>query len=131
MEAEEEIHGTRSNANQETQQKNILSAKDSSDEHVFGDSKAEKNDPGKNRDCSIDIKNDITNGVSRNSESTKAERICRICLFGESSSDGSELIELGCDCKGELGWSHQQCAEAWFWQKGERYKFIFVASSIF
>lgn len=118
MEAKEEIHSTRSNENQETEQKKILSAKD---ERVFGDSIAEKDEPGKNRDCFIDIKGDVINGVSRNSESTRAERICRICHFGdESSSEGSELIELGCDCKGELGWSHQQCAEAWFLQKGDR-----------
>ncbi|XP_075482284.1 uncharacterized protein LOC142522648 [Primulina tabacum] len=116
MEAEEEIYRTRLNANQETQQNKILSAKDSSDERVSGDSKAGKN---LDRDCSIDIKGDVINGVSRrNSESTKAERICRICHFGDESS--SELIELGCECKGELGWSHQQCAEAWFWQKGDR-----------
>lgn len=121
MEAEEETHRTRSNENQETQQKKMLPVKDLSDEGVFGDSKVEKNDPGKNRDCFIDIKGDVVNGVSRNSESKKAERICRICHFGdESSSEGSELIELGCDCKGELGWSHKQCAEAWFLQKGDR-----------
>ncbi|XP_073305937.1 uncharacterized protein [Primulina huaijiensis] len=117
METEEEMNRTRSNSTQEsTRQNKILYAKDSSDECVCG----EKNNPGKNRDCSIDVKGDA-NGVSRNSESTNAERICRICHFGdESSSEGSELIELGCDCKGELGWSHQHCAEAWFWQKGDR-----------
>lgn len=121
MEAEEEINRIISNANQESQQNKILYAKDSSDERVCGDPKDdEKNDPGKNCNCSIDIKGDAS-GVSRNSESTNAERICRICHFDdESSSEGSELIELGCDCKGELGWSHQHCAEAWFWQKGDR-----------
>ncbi|XP_073157385.1 uncharacterized protein [Henckelia pumila] len=123
MEAEEEINRrTRSNANQETRKTKVLSAKDSSDdERVCGDPKPEKTDPaGNNRDCYIDIKG--ADVVSRNNtESTKAERICRICHFGdESSSQGSELVELGCDCKGELGWAHQQCAEAWFWQKGDR-----------
>ncbi|KAL0306785.1 UNVERIFIED_CONTAM: hypothetical protein Sradi_6095800 [Sesamum radiatum] len=31
-----------------------------------------------------------------------------------------ELVPLGCDCKGELGFTHPRCAEAWFGQKGDR-----------
>ncbi|KZV43154.1 hypothetical protein F511_07969 [Dorcoceras hygrometricum] len=125
MEAEEEIHRTRSsNANQETQQKKVdSSGRGSSDERVRGDSGGEKNDQVKNRDCSIDIKVDAVNGtVPGGSEtSSKAERVCRICHLGaESSSEGSELLELGCDCRGELGWSHRHCADAWFWHKGDR-----------
>ncbi|CAL5345173.1 unnamed protein product [Camellia sinensis] len=37
-----------------------------------------------------------------------------------TTSDGLNLIELGCGCKDELGIVHAQCAEAWFKLKGNR-----------
>nr|ACF80692.1 unknown [Zea mays] len=50
---------------------------------------------------------------------------CRICHLGpeddESAVPGSEVMLLGCGCKDELGAAHQQCAEAWFRIKGDRY----------
>lgn len=46
---------------------------------------------------------------------------CRICQLSSSSGgEGSELILLGCGCKGELGVAHRNCAEAWFSVKGNR-----------
>ncbi|KAL7143660.1 hypothetical protein ABFS83_08G206800 [Erythranthe nasuta] len=70
-----------------------------------------------NHDFAIDIE------LSRNgnSESSKEEKVCRICHFGsEASSGSSELYPIGCDCKGELGLSHRRCADAWFELKGNR-----------
>lgn len=60
--------------------------------------------------------------VKINEEHLKAEKICRICHLGSepSSSGSSELIQLGCDCRGELGISHRSCAETWFKQRGNR-----------
>ncbi|KAE9600850.1 hypothetical protein Lal_00011199 [Lupinus albus] len=45
---------------------------------------------------------------------------CRICQMGlESDSDECGVpIELGCSCKGDLAFSHKNCAEAWFKIKG-------------
>lgn len=55
------------------------------------------------------------------------ERVCRIChLASNQASEAktgtstSELIQLGCDCKDELGIAHSHCAEAWFKLKGNR-----------
>ncbi|KAG6405106.1 hypothetical protein SASPL_132688 [Salvia splendens] len=50
------------------------------------------------------------------------ERLCRVCHLSakEIGKSGAELIELGCGCKGELGFAHLQCAEAWFRVKGNR-----------
>lgn len=56
------------------------------------------------------------------------ERVCRIChLASNQASEAktgtstSELIQLGCDCKDELGIAHSHCAEAWFKLKGNRF----------
>ncbi|KAJ8497723.1 hypothetical protein OPV22_008275 [Ensete ventricosum] len=47
---------------------------------------------------------------------------CRIChLSPDRSEEGSELFQLGCGCKGDLGVAHRHCAEAWFKVKGNRY----------
>ncbi|KAK3012646.1 hypothetical protein RJ639_009191 [Escallonia herrerae] len=49
------------------------------------------------------------------------EKVCRICHLGsECSAEVSDLVELGCGCKDELGVSHLRCAETWFKQKGNR-----------
>ncbi|KAK1426823.1 hypothetical protein QVD17_15503 [Tagetes erecta] len=37
---------------------------------------------------------------------------------GGGGGDGGGAIELGCDCKGDLGAAHKQCAETWFKIKG-------------
>ncbi|XP_042387275.1 uncharacterized protein LOC121979359 [Zingiber officinale] len=51
----------------------------------------------------------------------EGESECRICQLSLSSGgEGSELILLGCGCKGELGVAHRHCAEAWFSVKGNR-----------
>lgn len=62
------------------------------------------------------------------------ERVCRIChLASNQASEAktgtstSELIQLGCDCKDELGIAHGHCAEAWFKLKGNRF-FLFSLS---
>ncbi|XP_009790975.1 uncharacterized protein LOC107785807 isoform X2 [Nicotiana tabacum] len=47
-------------------------------------------------------------------ENQGMEKVCRICHLNEESK---EIIELGCDCKAELGICHRHCAEAWFNQR--------------
>ncbi|KAK9285227.1 hypothetical protein L1049_024415 [Liquidambar formosana] len=69
----------------------------------------------------IDIKCD-GNSRSLSDENLDREKVCRIChLSSDQTSSGSVgLIQLGCDCKDELGISHRYCAEAWFKRKGNR-----------
>ncbi|GKF40777.1 RINGv domain-containing protein, partial [Tanacetum coccineum] len=33
---------------------------------------------------------------------------------GDGDGDGRDVIELGCNCKGDLGAAHKQCVETWF-----------------
>ncbi|XP_009593768.1 uncharacterized protein LOC107762403 [Nicotiana tabacum] len=55
--------------------------------------------------------------VDIDDENPGMEKVCRICHLNEESK---EIIELGCDCKAELGICHRHCAEAWFNQRGNR-----------
>lgn len=49
------------------------------------------------------------------------EKVCRIChLSSDRGLNASDMIQLGCDCKGELGTAHRHCAETWFKLKGNR-----------
>lgn len=50
------------------------------------------------------------------------QRVCRICHLStyEAEKNLVDLIEIGCGCKGELGFVHSHCAEAWFKLKGNR-----------
>ncbi|XP_058208672.1 uncharacterized protein LOC131321757 [Rhododendron vialii] len=77
-------------------------------------------EPEPEEDCVIDVKSDRQSS-SGGGESWRAEKVCRIChLSPENSSENSELIQLGCGCKAELGFSHLHCAETWFKHKGNR-----------
>ncbi|GMI72315.1 hypothetical protein like AT5G45775 [Hibiscus trionum] len=80
--------------------------------------------------CVIDI-NGSVGGKRRLKESYDGERVCRIChLTSEQSYEctdsmsttaaSTDLIQLGCACKDELGIAHSHCAEAWFKLKGNR-----------
>ncbi|XP_057955088.1 uncharacterized protein LOC131149052 [Malania oleifera] len=61
------------------------------------------------------------NGRSLSGENLDREKVCRICqLSSERPSDASDLIQLGCGCKGELSISHHRCAKVWFKHKGSR-----------
>ncbi|KAM7501843.1 hypothetical protein LguiB_000747 [Lonicera macranthoides] len=56
------------------------------------------------------------------------ERDCRICHLSmvvdgggveeEEELGGGVWIELGCDCKGDLGAAHKHCADTWFKIRG-------------
>lgn len=57
------------------------------------------------------------------------ERECRICHLNlmenggemeerENGNNGGGYIQLGCDCKGDLGAAHKRCAETWFKIRG-------------
>ncbi|MCL7029139.1 hypothetical protein MKW94_012911 [Papaver nudicaule] len=88
--------------------------------------KAKVSEPEKHNCHVIDINNNHTHnnncGTLEEGDSKDGERVCRIChLSSDRPSDAtSELIQLGCDCKDELGISHRHCAEAWFKLKGNR-----------
>ncbi|XAR59279.1 hypothetical protein NMG60_11015036 [Bertholletia excelsa] len=76
----------------------------------------------------IDVKSGSHSRKGKLGENLEAERFCRICyLTADPSSEtsitttvASGLIQLGCDCKDELGIVHAHCAEAWFKLKGNR-----------
>ncbi|XP_061356424.1 uncharacterized protein LOC133300852 [Gastrolobium bilobum] len=80
--------------------------------------------------CVIDVN---CGGCKGFSESLEGEMICRICHLSsgqplEATAVGTanrvntstDLIQLGCACKDELGIAHSHCAEAWFKIKGNR-----------
>ncbi|KAL2616138.1 hypothetical protein AAZX31_08G114700 [Glycine max] len=80
--------------------------------------------------CVIDINRGSCDGFSENLE---GEMICRICHLASgqrleaadvgtasSATTNTDLIQLGCACKDELGIVHSHCAEAWFKLKGNR-----------
>ncbi|KAK2965329.1 hypothetical protein RJ640_013792 [Escallonia rubra] len=75
------------------------------------------------RDTVVDVN-------KRGNGSFGGEKVCRICHLGsESSAEVSDLVQLGCGCKDELGVSHLRCAETWFKQKGNSYLFYFSSGS--
>ncbi|KAK7318821.1 hypothetical protein RJT34_03528 [Clitoria ternatea] len=80
--------------------------------------------------CVIDINCGSCNGFNENLE---GEMICRICHLASGqpleagdvgtangATTNTDLIQLGCACKDELGIAHSHCAEAWFKLKGNR-----------
>ncbi|CAJ1938671.1 unnamed protein product [Sphenostylis stenocarpa] len=80
--------------------------------------------------CVIDINRGSCDGFSENLE---GEMICRICHLASGqpleaaavgtaggATNDTDLIQLGCACKDELGIAHSHCAEAWFKIKGNR-----------
>ncbi|KAF5944543.1 hypothetical protein HYC85_018620, partial [Camellia sinensis] len=85
--------------------------------------------------CVIDVKSSGGGGNGKLGENLDGERICRICHLSSDPETpprpptttnvtvmmaNTGLIELGCDCKDELGIVHTYCAEAWFKLKGNR-----------
>lgn len=52
----------------------------------------------------------------------KAEKNCRICHLGleSAAAESGGGIALGCSCKGDLSYSHKQCAETWFKIRGNK-----------
>ncbi|KZV51082.1 hypothetical protein F511_01874 [Dorcoceras hygrometricum] len=64
--------------------------------------------------CVIDVNSRDSTGENH--------RVCRICHLSskESGKTLMDLIELGCECKGELEAVHQDCGEAWFGVRGNR-----------
>ncbi|TYH14713.1 hypothetical protein ES288_A06G242700v1 [Gossypium darwinii] len=84
--------------------------------------------PERDGSCVIDI-NGSTGGTRWFKDSYDGERVCRICHLNSEqlleSNDSisttaavTDLIQLGCGCKDELGIVHSHCAEAWFKLKG-------------
>ncbi|XP_073311699.1 uncharacterized protein [Primulina huaijiensis] len=65
--------------------------------------------------CVIDINSGDSSGENY--------RVCRICHLSSKESGKSlmDLIELGCECKGELELVHQDCGETWFGIRGNRF----------
>ncbi|KAA3478505.1 E3 ubiquitin-protein ligase MARCH2 [Gossypium australe] len=86
--------------------------------------------PERDDSCVIDINGSI-GGTRWFKDSYDGERVCRICHLNSEqlleSNDSisttaavTDLIQLGCGCKDELGIVHSHCAEAWFKLKGNR-----------
>lgn len=86
--------------------------------------------------CVIDVNCSSGKGFSENAD---VEWVCRICHLGSEQSSHvtvkritgdvnmttmTDLIQLGCGCKDELGIAHSYCAEAWFKIRGNRYLFF-------
>ncbi|KAG8365564.1 hypothetical protein BUALT_Bualt18G0118100 [Buddleja alternifolia] len=82
---------------------------------VTEDQNTETEGEDKLRACVIDIDGeDLARGN---------QRVCRICHLSAKESGMislTEVMELGCGCKGELGVAHSHCAEAWFKVRGNR-----------
>lgn len=77
----------------------------------------------KQESFSIDVKYDIGDGkLGENLTVDDFEKVCRICHLDtfERGKKFVDLIEIGCGCKGELGFVHTHCAETWFKLKGNR-----------
>ncbi|KAF5474547.1 hypothetical protein F2P56_006437 [Juglans regia] len=100
----------------------LVSSKVPSKEVHKGVSESEKNS------CVIDVKCSSGIGFGDNWD---GERVCRICHLGSEQSSEldtgdsdmtttTDLIQLGCGCKDELGIAHSYCAEAWFKLRGNR-----------
>lgn len=94
--------------------KSIGSAPNKAVTEEDGEAKMEGED--KCASCVIDISPNDNDLVGEN------QRVCRICHLNskESGSNSTELMEIGCGCKGELGVAHLHCAEAWFRTRGNR-----------
>ncbi|XP_020571170.1 uncharacterized protein LOC110018247 [Phalaenopsis equestris] len=63
-------------------------------------------------------------GCSSDDLESEGYKICRICHLSpelaESAAEGWDQIQIGCGCKGDLGFAHSRCAEAWFRVKRNR-----------
>lgn len=61
-------------------------------------------------------------GTKMKKKKRRRKRECRIChlnLVGhEEEVEYGVGIELGCDCKGDLGAAHKHCADTWFKIRG-------------
>lgn len=69
--------------------------------------------------CVIDVKSEDGKDLD------SLEKFCRICHLDSDYGDSedaskADLIQLGCGCKGELGFAHPRCAGTWFQLKGNR-----------
>ncbi|XP_041025633.1 uncharacterized protein LOC121266014 [Juglans microcarpa x Juglans regia] len=101
----------------------LLSSKVPSKEVNKEVSESEKNS------CVIDVMCSSAIGFGDNRD---GERVCRICHLGSEQSSHmtelvagdsdmtttTDLIQLGCGCKDELGIAHSYCAEVWFKLRG-------------
>ncbi|KAL5230483.1 hypothetical protein ABZP36_029259 [Zizania latifolia] len=74
-------------------------------------------------DCSLDDV-DLEAGLAEviKASPEKAEKNCRICHLGleSSAAESGAGITLGCSCKGDLSYSHKQCALTWFKIRGNK-----------
>ncbi|KAJ8626644.1 hypothetical protein MRB53_019951 [Persea americana] len=68
-----------------------------------------------------DDDDDYSSGDSNGEDPLDGDKICRICHLSSDHGPGTtDLMELGCSCRGELGAVHRHCAETWFKLKGNR-----------
>uniref|UniRef100_A0A7N0ZZG0 RING-CH-type domain-containing protein n=1 Tax=Kalanchoe fedtschenkoi TaxID=63787 RepID=A0A7N0ZZG0_KALFE len=89
-------------------------------DHEVGDGSGSRRDSSVS-DCSVAIEIHCGDGnvkVHLDEEVGGESRECRICHL--SLGIGSNVIELGCDCKNDLAAAHSNCAERWFKIRGNR-----------
>lgn len=89
-------------------------------DHEVGDGSMSRRDSCVS-DCSVEIVIQGEDGdvkVHLDEEVGDESRECRICHL--SLGSGSNVIELGCDCKNDLAVAHFSCAEKWFKIRGNR-----------
>uniref|UniRef100_A0A7N0RHC8 RING-CH-type domain-containing protein n=1 Tax=Kalanchoe fedtschenkoi TaxID=63787 RepID=A0A7N0RHC8_KALFE len=89
-------------------------------DHEVGDGSGSRRDSSVS-DCSVKVEIHDEHGdvkVHLDDEVGGESRECRICHL--SLGAGSNVIELGCDCKNDLAAAHSNCAERWFKIRGNR-----------
>ncbi|KDP21118.1 hypothetical protein JCGZ_21589 [Jatropha curcas] len=92
---------------------------------ITADKSKTKVSKGEKQSCVIDMK--CAGGGGGSVLDWDRETVCRIChlnseglLVTDAPDSRTDLIQLGCGCKDELGIVHAYCAEAWFKLKGNR-----------
>ncbi|KAE8805926.1 hypothetical protein D1007_17931 [Hordeum vulgare] len=70
----------------------------------------------------VDLEAGLAESAKGSPDPEKAERNCRICHLGleSAAAESGAGITLGCSCKGDLSYSHKQCAETWFKIRGNK-----------
>lgn len=87
-----------------------------------------------NSSCVIDMTTGGGGGTEGGGfkDNCDGERVCRICQLSSegllestdaaatATTNTTDLIQIGCGCKDDLGCAHVYCAETWFKLKGNR-----------
>ncbi|KAL9241247.1 hypothetical protein vseg_015378 [Gypsophila vaccaria] len=84
------------------------------------------NDEGGSKTSRVGEENACTIIDMMDVDDEEEEKVCRICQMGRSDEvveggvENGKLMDLGCNCKGDLALAHFHCAYAWFLHQGNR-----------